>query len=254
MSFSAFRSRHPSAGFAPGRRATEGQHRETRQPRHSRVPRGTSLASRGGAQVIDELVEQVEQGEPKRQVEAIEALLLLVSPWQRGIETGKRHHGQIELFRPTRPTGRPVDHPQAARLRTVLLATLAKSLQEIERKPPANGDYTVYSQHGRLISASGAALAEVADDRASQAIRGLLEKETDPTLGGQLMRCLETIYGLPSFYQMNGICGVGLTPEVLREHQKREAAAFDKQKQELVVWLDKHDQQPLAEIKRPCCE
>ena len=113
----------------------------------------------------------------------------------------------------------------------MLLTTLAKSQKDIDRNPPADGDYTAYSQLSRLISASVATLAEVADDRAAQAIRGLLEKETDPMLGAQLMRCLETIYGLPSFFHGHGICGVGLTPEALREHQKREAVAFEKQKQ-----------------------
>jgi len=208
---------------------------------------GEAWLAKQGAEVIAELIEQVEQGEPKRPAEAIESLLLLVSPWQRGIERGKRHHGQIELFRPTRPAGRPVGHPQAAQLRKVLLATLTKALQEVEREPPADGDYTAYSQHSRLISASGAALAEVADHRAAQAIRGLLEKETDPMFGARLMRCLETIYGLPSFFHGHGICGVGLTPEALREHQKREAVAFEKQKQELLAWLGKHAQKPTAD-------
>lgn len=216
-------------------------------PVSAESPWGETWLAEKGADVIAGQIAQVEQGEPTRQAEAIEALLLLVSPWQRGIETGRRHHGQIELFRPTRPTGRPVDHPQAEQLRKVLLATLAKSLQDIKRDPPADGDYTAYTQLSRLIDASGTLLAEVADDRSTQAIRGLLEKETDPTLGGQLMRCLETIYGLPSFYQMNGICGVGLTPEILREHQQREAVAFGRQKQELLDWLGKHAKQPAAE-------
>ena len=57
---------------------------------------GEAWLAEEGAAVISGLIEQVEQGEPKHQTEAIEALLLLVSPWQRGIETGNRHHGQIQ--------------------------------------------------------------------------------------------------------------------------------------------------------------
>jgi len=208
---------------------------------------GEAWLAAQGADAISELIEQVEKGEPIRQAEAIATLLLLVSPWQRGIETGHRHHGQIELFRPSRPTGRPVDHPNAAQLRRVLLATLTNALQKIQRDPPTDGDYADFSQFSHLISACSTSLTEVADDRTALAIRGLLKRESDPRLGIELMYALETIYGLPAHFQMGGLCGVGLTPEIRLAHQKQQAAAFTKAKQELLDWLDKHAQQPPAE-------
>ena len=158
------------------------------------------LAEQGDA-VIADLIKQIETGEPTAQADAIETLTILVSPWQRGIESRRRHHGQIELFRPMRPTGRPVDHPHAAELRRVFMGVLTGSLRDIHRLRAEDGDYLRLQLSG-LVGAASAAVAEVADDRTARAIAGLLERETDPSLGGTLMRCLGTIYGLPTFYQM----------------------------------------------------
>jgi hypothetical protein len=200
-----------------------------------------------GSKSITDLTAQVEKGDWKQQSEAMRTLTLLISPWQRGVETGKRHHGQIELFRPNRPTGRPVGHPQAPQLRKVLIDTPTKALQKIDREPATAKDYTTYSNLGAVIQASTAALAEVADDETAKAIRGLLEKEKDPTLGLSLMHCLEAIYGLPAYFHMHGLCGVGLTPEIIRQHKEGEAKAFEAKKKELLEWLDKHGKQPAAE-------
>ena len=200
-----------------------------------------------GSKTITDLIARVETGDWQQQSEAVHTLALLVSPWKRGVETGKRHHGQIELFRPNRPTGRPVNHPQALRLRTVLIDTLTKTLQKIDRDPVTEKDYTTYSNLGSVIFSSTAALAEVADDETAKAIRGLLEKEKDPTLGLSLMHCLETIYGLPAYFHMHGLCGVGLTPEIIRKHKEGEAKAFEAKKKELLEWLDKHGKQSAAE-------
>lgn len=200
-----------------------------------------------GSKAIADLIAQAETGGWQQQAEAVRSLTLLVSPWQRGVETGKRHHGQIELFRPQRPTGRPVDHPQAPRLRKVLIDTLTKTLQTIDRDPVTEKDYSTYSNLGAVIFAISTALAEVADDEAAKALRGLLEQENDPTLGLSLMHCLETIYGLPAFSQMHGVCGVGLTAEMIRKHREDQAKEFAAQKRKLLEWLDKHAKQPAAE-------
>src|SRR5262245_11510593 len=65
---------------------------------------GLKWLAEQGPQVIAGLIEQVERGDPKQQAEALETLSLLISPWRRGVERGVRHHGQIELFYPERPT------------------------------------------------------------------------------------------------------------------------------------------------------
>jgi hypothetical protein len=205
---------------------------------------GEAWLAEHGQSVISGLIEHVERGEPKDQTAAIQKMTLLISPWQRGVEMGNRHHGQIELFRPMRPVGRPVDHPQAARLRDVLMATLKKSLAEVERKPQLDDANAASWRHSAIGEASSA-LAEVADNRTAQEIRELLEKQLDAGTGSRLLHAQEIIYGLPPFYQIRGLCGVGLTPELLRERQKREATAFDKQKRELLDWLDQHAGQPL---------
>lgn len=200
-----------------------------------------------GDKTITDLIAQLETGDWKQQSEATHTLMLLVSPWQRGVETGKRHHGQIELFRPNRPTGRPVDHPQAPQLRKVLLDTLTKTLQTIDREPATEKGYTTYSNLGAVIQTGTAALAEVADDETARAIRDLLKKEKDPTLGLSLMHGLETIYGLPTYFHQGGLCGVGLTPEIVRKHREDEARAFEAKKKELLEWLDKHGKRRAAE-------
>jgi hypothetical protein len=124
-----------------------------------------------GSKSITGLIARVETGDPQEQSEAVHTLALLVSPWKRSVETGKRHHDQIELFRPNRPTGRPVNHPQALQLRKVLIDTLTKTLQKIGRDPVTEKDYTTYSNLRSVIFCGTAALAEVADDETAKAIR-----------------------------------------------------------------------------------
>ena len=137
-----------------------------------------------------------------------------------------------------------MDHPQAALLRWVALATLEKTLQRIERTRAADADQTAYAQLSQLVSASCFALAEVADPASTESIRKLLEQETDARLGLELMRLPGNGLRSSTFYQSIGLCGVGLTPETIREHQQREAASFQKQKQELLRWLKAHSAQP----------
>lgn len=207
------------------------------------------LKARGGA-AITGLVSGLETGDWKEQAQAARTLMILVSPWQRGMERGRRHHGQIELFRPERPTGRPTGHPQATALQKALLGALARSLQQIKRDPAPGKEQDQYSNLGAVIADTAAALAEVADGEAVKAVTLLLEKEKDPVLGLSLMGCLETIHGLPAHFGMHGLCGVGLTPEILRRHREREAADYAERKKELLAWLGRHASLTIEERAR----
>lgn len=208
---------------------------------------GEAWLAEKGPEVITALLAEVEKGDAKTQASAIESLTLLVSPWQRGLERKHRHHGQIELFFPERPTARPVDHPQAPVIRKALLDAIAKSLKAVPRDPKSQEECDIYSQHSNVIGSSCTALAEIADDATAKSLRGLLDKIAEPNIGLSLMHALETIYGLPNHYRMGGFCGVGLTPEALAEIHKNEMAGFAKSKTVFFAWLDRHAALPPAE-------
>jgi hypothetical protein len=67
-----------------------------------------------GDEYLDILIKDLRSPMLSKRGDATKLIRALVSPWARGILAGDKHHGQIELFKPRRPTTRSALHPKTA--------------------------------------------------------------------------------------------------------------------------------------------
>jgi hypothetical protein len=167
---------------------------------------------------------------------AADALAEEVSPWQRalGVAARKRELGTVPIGR---PAGRPVKDPRAGVLEEKAIA----AYQRLGREPLT---YPRTHARERLV----VLLGEVASDRGAEYLRTELAGATAVEAALPLMTALETIYGLPPFYEPHALgCGETGDDEVPRRHKAEEARRFFQGRQALLAWLDTNAKKPRAE-------
>lgn len=156
-----------------------------------------------------------------------------ISPWRGAIEEA-RNNTQIHIFRVPRPTTRPS-------LATDARAIEAATLGALEGADKVGRDNLLVL------------LAEVAEESGSDRLASLLGRTEDPSDAVPIMRALETIYGLPAFYEPHSMgCGTGSgDAEVDRLAAERweadERRRFGEGRTALLSWLATNASRPRAE-------
>lgn len=200
------------------------------------------LAERWFEEHQEELLQQIESGEPVQQIRTIEAVCLWVSPWQRGQTRAKRNSELMELVRIERPVMRPVNHPAAAKLRGILMKIHAENRQEI-----AGQLFAENNLRSSLVVAAEKLLLEIANVEVSAYFSQLLLREEIPYRGTHWFACLETIHGLPPTFRFTGICG-HCSKEEIKRHSEQERRRYVEQRTALLTWLEHLSQ--LTETER----
>lgn len=156
--------------------------------------------------------------QPGSRAQAANAMTLWLSPWARGVQAGRIHRGQLQLFQVRRPVPRAVDHPDAPLYRKALLDSLDSVLQESVRAPD-----DLRNQGG--TRALALALTEVADGTTRSRMAALLSRIDDPWIGEALLSALALLHGEPPPFQLGGICG-NSSPEEIETFARAQRASY----------------------------
>jgi len=176
--------------------------------------------------------------------DAAKLIRALLSPWARGILAGDKHHGQIELFKPRRPAHRSNLHPKTENIRQALLV----SLDELLEQGRGIGTPEIWKRLGPdqcvlildTIKALCLCLSEFGDDETAGHLAGILSKEKDNHLCVPVMRCMETIYGLPTSFRGFVLkCG-NISEEMRNQIRREQNAQCEQAKAALVAWHKEH--------------
>ncbi len=156
-----------------------------------------------------------------------------VSPWHRAITRAARQR-RVAPFTVPRPTGRTETDPDAPQIEAATIAALER-LDRLEPAPDRAAART------KLL----ALLVEVAGASGCRHLRSMVEgARTDVELL-PAMRALETVYGLPPFYEPAVVnCGEGGPPEQMAAARaayfEAEAAARARGRKALLAWVDEN--------------
>lgn len=197
-----------------------------------------------GDEYLDILIKDLRSPMLSKRAYAAKLIRALVSPWARGILAGDKHHGHAKLFKPRRPTTRSALHPKAENIRQALLVSLDELLEQGHgigtpetRKKLGPNQYTLIRD---TITPLCLCLSEFGNDETAGHLSGILAKEENNRLCVPVMRCMETIYGLPlSFRGFGGFCG-NISEEMANQILREQDARCEQEKASLVAWHEEH--------------
>jgi hypothetical protein len=168
----------------------------------------------------------------------IDSLVILLSPWQRGLARVRNHRGNIELGNTARPAGRPpLDFPERDEIVNILLEFLAKPPPDASRTDDANVDEAF--KRWLLFPRASILLGELVGPEDFKRIIALLESSNEPLLIDSVLPILETWYALPNLYPSSGICGNSSADEFKR-FESSELERVKRARQEVIDWHQKH--------------
>ncbi len=173
-------------------------------------------------------------------VRACRLLRIMMSPWARGVEAGRKHRGQCELFLPRRPVRRSHKHPRAAEGRAAASEALRSLLGHSRdvRRSRKNPDFPGV-RYLEAVDGVCELLAEVGDDTTATDIASALAREENRYVASALISCLEYLHGLPPSYRWTGFCG-NCTPEEIARISREENARCARAKADLLAWHEQH--------------
>lgn len=168
----------------------------------------------------------------------IDSLLILLSPWQRGLARVHNHRGNMALGNTERPAGRPpFDFPERDEIVNLLLEFLSKpppdaSETEDEKMNEAFKRWTLFPKASVL-------LGELIGLKDFDRLVALLQSSNEPLLIDSVLPIFETWYALPNLYPSSGICGNSSEAEFKR-FEASEVERTKRARQEVIEWHQKH--------------
>ena len=162
--------------------------------------------------ILKEAVEKLRRGEISEA--NIDALLVLASPWQRGLARVRNHKESIRLGNIARPTGREFSIPQRNELVSLLIESLERSPSAASYR--ADSSKAAHIFRWEVVPKIVALLGELASSEDLDRLSSLLESTEDRYLIDSIASVFETTYALPDLYPVGGICGNSSAEEVER--------------------------------------
>jgi hypothetical protein len=179
---------------------------------------------------LDRELDLLLHASPKDVASVADAVSARISPWQRALQKARKER-LVSFFVVPRDVTRPWDRIESRRIETAVL-------ERLERETDPNARARLY-----------VLLAEVGSDPASARLTAKLESTTDDAETLLVMRALETLHGLPAFFEPHSLaCGEPGSPaetaRIVAAHEAGQARARAEGRQKLLAWLDANEGQP----------
>lgn len=175
------------------------------------VAKGEALLAADEGQLMEQILQRIDSGDPVVSGKAAAELGILISPWVRGKEARARFIRWTPIPSPRRPVERATGHPQAAAMRDALRSGLVKLLEAKLEK--ANFLHVL-----EATKAICETLGEVADDDTIDWTLARLDLKPPARLAEPLAGLVSGYLGIPPVFRQLGICGNSTAEEVAKFH------------------------------------